>query len=180
MSQTTIIIIIAVIVVIALLAFFLLRGRKQHVSFGEAPAPQMAPLQKAAAQPAPIKPAAPTPVPVEEGHGVDSEISAAIEDVVDQFIGINAHPSGQPTSTGAGDTLTTLKGLGPKAESRLHDLGVTRFDQIAAWTTQDVEAVDAQMGAFKGRIVRDKWVEQARLLAKGDTAAFEEQFGKLG
>lgn len=179
MSQTTIII-IAVIVAILLLAFVLLRSRKQHVSFGDAPAATMAPAQKVAApQPVAPKPAA-APAPIEEGHGVDSEITAAIEDVVDQFIGIDAHPSGQPATKGAGDALTTLKGLGPKAESRLHELGVTRFDQIAAWTTDDVAAVDAQMGAFKGRIVRDKWVEQARLLAKGDTEAFEAQFGKLG
>jgi predicted flap endonuclease-1-like 5' DNA nuclease len=177
MSQTTIIL-IAVIVVIALLAFFLLRSRKQHVSFGDSAAPTMAPLQKAATPPAATKPAPAKPAPIEEGHGVDSEISAAIEDVVDQFIGIDAHPSGQAAA--AGDTLTTLKGLGPKAESRLHELGVTKFDQIAAWDQGDVEAIDAQMGAFKGRIVRDKWVEQARLLAKGDIEAFETQFGKLG
>ena len=175
MSQTTIII-IAVIVVIALLVFFLLRSRKQHVTFGET-AP-MAPLQKSMPAPAAPQPAAATPAPIEEGHGVDSEISAAIEDVVDQFIGIDAHPSGQPIPSG--DVLTTLKGLGPKAESVLHALGVTTFEQIAAWDLGDVEAIDAQMGAFKGRIVRDKWVEQARLLASGDTAAFEEKFGKLG
>jgi predicted flap endonuclease-1-like 5' DNA nuclease len=176
MSQTTIII-IAVIVVIALLAIVLLRSRKQHVSFGESTTPPMAPLQKTAPAPAP---AAPRAAVVEEGRGVDDEITAAIEDVVDQFIGIDAHPSGQPTAPAHGDTLTTLKGLGPKAESVLHTLGVTTFEQIAAWDQSDVEAIDAQMGAFKGRIVRDKWVEQARLLAKGDTAAFEETFGKLG
>lgn len=170
MSQTTIIIIVAVIVAIALLGIILLRSRKQHVRFGETTTPP--PM-------APAKPAAPAPA-IEEGNGVGSEISAAVEDIVDQFIGIDAHPSGQPATRGPGDTLTTLKGLGPKAESRLHQLGVTRFVQIAAWTPADVEAIDAQMGAFKGRITRDKWVEQARLLAAGDTAAFEAQFGKLG
>ncbi|MDO6416401.1 hypothetical protein Q4F19_18595 [Sphingomonas sp. BIUV-7] len=172
MSQTTIII-IAVIAVIALLVLVLLRSRKQHVTFDRNAAPTVAPLAKVAPQPA-----APKPAPIEEGHGVGSEISAAVEDVVDQFIGIDAHPSGQPVPTG--DALTTLKGLGPKAESLLHTLGVTTFEQIAAWDQGDVEAIDAQMGAFKGRIVRDKWVAQARLLANGDTAAFEEQFGKLG
>jgi predicted flap endonuclease-1-like 5' DNA nuclease len=43
-----------------------------------------------------------------------------------------------------------------------------------------VAAIDARMGAFKGRIARDRWVEQARLLASGDTEAFEAEFGKLG
>lgn len=179
MDQTTLII-IAAIVVAVLLAFLLLRSRKQHVTFRETPAvPPMAPAPKAAPAPVPAPaPAAPPSSAIEEGHGVDSEISAAIEDVVDHFIGIDAHPSGQPAPTG--DILTTLKGLGPKAEARLHDLGVTSFEQIASWSLADVEAIDSQMGAFKGRIVRDKWVEQARLLAKGDRETFEAQFGKIG
>jgi predicted flap endonuclease-1-like 5' DNA nuclease len=172
MNQT-VIIAVAVIVVIALFLMLMLRSRKQKVTFGEQVAPPR-PVTSPSTAPI-IKAAAPV---VEEGHGVSDEVAAAIEDVVDQFIGIDAHPSGHATATG--DMLTTLKGLGPKAESRLHELGVTKFDQIAAWDQGDVEAVDAQMGAFKGRIVRDKWVEQARLLAKGDIEAFETQFGKLG
>jgi predicted flap endonuclease-1-like 5' DNA nuclease len=36
------------------------------------------------------------------------------------------------------------------------------------------------MGAFKGRIAKDRWIEQAKLLSKGDTAAFEAEFGALG
>ena len=79
-----------------------------------------------------------------------------------------------------GDRLTTIKGLGPKAASLLNGLGVTRFDQIAGWSDTDIAAIDAQMGAFKGRIERDRWVEQAKLLAQGDTASFEAEFGKLG
>jgi predicted flap endonuclease-1-like 5' DNA nuclease len=131
-------------------------------------------------EPAPAPPSPPAPAAVDEGHGVGSEIAAAVEDVVDQFIGIDAHPSGQPIGSSAGDPLTRLKGLGPKAAARLTELGVTRFDQIAAWNDADVDAIDAQMGAFKGRIRRDRWVEQAKLLATGDTAAFEGEFGKLG
>ena len=100
--------------------------------------------------------------------------------MIDQFVQIDAHPSGSEAHAGPGDILTTLKGLGPKAASRLSDLGVSTFAQIAAWQEADVEAIDAQMGAFKGRIRRDKWVQQARLLAKGDTAGFEAVFGKLG
>jgi predicted flap endonuclease-1-like 5' DNA nuclease len=76
--------------------------------------------------------------------------------------------------------LTQLKGLGPKAASILNDLGVTRFEQIASWNEADVAAIDARMGAFKGRITRDRWVDQAKLLARGDTATFEAEFGALG
>ena len=173
MSQTAIIV-VAVIVVIALLLVILLRSRKQHVTFEATTAPPpMAPARPVAAPP--VVPPAPV---IEEGHGVGSEVAAAIEDVVDQFVGIDAHPSGKPAETG--DRLTLLKGLGPKAEAVLHQLGVTHFDQIAAWTPADVDAIDAQMGAFKGRILRDRWVEQARFLAKGDNEGFEAAFGKLG
>ena len=59
-------------------------------------------------------------------------------------------------------------------------MGVTRFAQIAVWNDADVARVDGMLPpAFQGRIVRDNWVEQARLLAGGDLAGYEEKFGKL-
>jgi predicted flap endonuclease-1-like 5' DNA nuclease len=85
-----------------------------------------------------------------------------------------------PVTDGLPDPLTRMKGLGPKAEATLHALGITRYEQIAAWNDADIARVDAQMGAFKGRITRDRWVEQARHLAAGDIAEFEAAFGKLG
>jgi predicted flap endonuclease-1-like 5' DNA nuclease len=173
MNNTTIIV-IAVVVVIALAFLFLVRGRKQHVTFDAAPA--LRPVKRAAQ---PTAASAPSPAVMGEGHGLTTEIADAVEDVVDQFVGIDSHIRVEPAK-GPGDTLTQLKGLGPKAASRLNELGVTRFEQIASWNEADVTAIDAQMGAFKGRIVRDRWVEQARLLAKGDTAGFEAEFGKLG
>ncbi len=57
---------------------------------------------------------------------------------------------------------------------------MTHFEQIASWDEKEIDAIDAQMGAFKGRILRDRWVEQAGLLAAGDTEVFETKFGKLG
>lgn len=85
-----------------------------------------------------------------------------------------------PAPSGAADELTRMKGVGPKVAALLNDMGIIRFDQIAAWNDADVARVDAQLGAFKGRIARDQWVEQARLLAAGDTAGYEAKFGKLG
>lgn len=85
-----------------------------------------------------------------------------------------------PVPAGPADELTRMKGVGPKVAAVLNGLGVTRYDQIAAWSDADVERVDAQLGAFKGRVTRDQWVEQARLLAAGDTAGYEAKFGKLG
>jgi predicted flap endonuclease-1-like 5' DNA nuclease len=79
----------------------------------------------------------------------------------------------------AGDDLTRIKGLGPKLASTLRELGVTRFDQIAAWSDADIDRIDSQLGRFQGRIRRDDWVEQARLLARGDAAGFETKFGAV-
>lgn len=178
MNQNTILLIVAIVVVLALLLLFLVRGRKQRVTLRDQPAT----LARAAAPPAAARPVA-VPAPPsarDERHGMGSEVTAAIEDVVDQFIGLDAHPSGQETVIPHGDVLTRLKGLGPKAASLLAELGVTSFAQIASWDAGDIAAIDARMGAFKGRIVRDRWVEQAALLAAGDIAGFEAEFGKLG
>jgi predicted flap endonuclease-1-like 5' DNA nuclease len=79
----------------------------------------------------------------------------------------------------APDELRQLKGVGPKLVTLLNELGVKRFDQIAAWGPAEIDTIDAQLGTFKGRIARDNWVEQAGFLAKGDIAGFEAKFGKL-
>lgn len=78
-----------------------------------------------------------------------------------------------------GSELTQLKGLGPKLAVTLTELGYTRIDQIADLTPAEAEALDAKLGTFQGRMARDRWIEQARLLAAGDRAAYEAQFGKL-
>lgn len=80
---------------------------------------------------------------------------------------------------GDADDLRRIKGVGPKLVALLASLGVTRYAQIAAWEEADIDRIDAQLGAFAGRIRRDSWVEQAKLLAGGDTAGFEAKFGKL-
>lgn len=86
---------------------------------------------------------------------------------------------GVPGAVGAPDNLLLVKGLGPKLNTLLTGLGITRFDQIAAWSADDVARVDEHLGAFTGRIGRDNWIEQAGLLATGKIAEFEAKFGKL-
>jgi predicted flap endonuclease-1-like 5' DNA nuclease len=77
------------------------------------------------------------------------------------------------------DDLTRIKGVGPKLAALLHSIGVTGFDDIARWDDTEIDRIDSQLGQFSGRIRRDGWVEQARLLAAGDTSGFENRFGKL-
>lgn len=78
------------------------------------------------------------------------------------------------------DDLTRIKGLGPKLAALLGEFGIVSFAQIAAWTPEEVERIDAKLGRFSGRIVRDRWVEQAQLLAAGDENGFVAQFGNNG
>ena len=87
---------------------------------------------------------------------------------------------GIPAAIGDPDNLMDVKGIGPALNKLLVSLGVTRFDQIAAWTSEHVAIVDGHLGAFKGRIERDSWVVQARLLADGAVEEFERRFGTIG
>lgn len=64
------------------------------------------------------------------------------------------------------DDLTRIKGVGPGIAKTLNELGFYHFDQIAAWTSAEVEWVDSRL-KFKGRIVRDNWIDQARAFATG-------------
>jgi large subunit ribosomal protein L21 len=71
-----------------------------------------------------------------------------------------------PAAAAGSDDLKTLSGVGPALEKKLHAAGVTSFAQIAAWTPEDVAAMDEKL-SFKGRIEREGWIAQASELAKG-------------
>jgi predicted flap endonuclease-1-like 5' DNA nuclease len=122
---------------------------------------------------------APTVAPAAEPEP-DLRVTAAEAPAEPSFAPAPARAEVAPADAGPPDTLTTLKGLGPKAAARLNELGITRYDQLAALSDPELSRIDAQMGAFQGRILRDRWVEQAGHLASGDTAGFEAKFGKLG
>ena len=65
------------------------------------------------------------------------------------------------------DDLKLIWGVGPEIEKLLHQRGVTRFSQMAAWTEADLEAVEAALPSFKERPTKEKWTEQAQRLATG-------------
>jgi predicted flap endonuclease-1-like 5' DNA nuclease len=78
------------------------------------------------------------------------------------------------------DNLELLKGVGPKLNTLLKSLGVSSFEQVANWTAPDIDEIDAKLGTFAGRIRRDNWVDQAKLLVAGDIKGFEKKYGALG
>ena len=102
-----------------------------------------------------------------------AELLGGIGEVVSAAVSDAAAPAGEF------DDLTRIKGLGPRIATLLRGLGITRFDQIAAWSEADVARIDPQLGTFQGRIARDNWVDQARYLSAGDVSGFEAKFGKV-
>ncbi|WP_068115048.1 NADH-quinone oxidoreductase subunit NuoE [Tropicimonas marinistellae] len=115
----------------------------------EAPAPKPAPAAKPA--PAPKAKAAPAEPVVTEGTRPQ-----ALDAPRD----------------GAADDLKKIKGIGPKLEQLCNSLGFYHFDQIAAWTADEIAWVDQNLEGFKGRVTRDEWVAQAKILAGGGETEF--------
>jgi predicted flap endonuclease-1-like 5' DNA nuclease len=75
-------------------------------------------------------------------------------------------PETSAGSSGPDDNLKLIKGIGPKNEKALKELGVRSFGQIADWSAENAVWVGRHM-AFPGRIEREQWIEQAKLLAAG-------------
>ncbi len=151
---------IIAIVVALVVAFLLLRPRQRVKLTDSAPA---------RAHMAYAKP--------KEGRGLAGEHAAAASDVAGDIIRAPVH--GALEGDVAGDDLCLIKGIGPKFAVALHDLGFNRFEQIAGLTPTEIERLDPQLGAFRGRIERDRIVEQADYLARNDIDGFEQKFGKL-
>ncbi|TCT11278.1 NADH dehydrogenase subunit E [Tepidamorphus gemmatus] len=85
--------------------------------------------------------------------------------------GLKAARDGKP------DDLKRISGIGPKIEGILHSLGIFHYDQIAAWNEDNVAWIDGYL-KFRGRIGREKWIEQARTLASGGETDFSKRYGK--
>ncbi len=124
---------------------------------GEAATP--APAKKPPAKKAPAKSAA--PAPAAEGPGTKPETLSAARD-------------------GGPDDLKQIKGVGPKLEALLHSMGFYHFDQVGNWGADEVAWVDQNLQGFKGRVSRDNWVEQAKILAEGGTTEFSSKVKKGG
>jgi predicted flap endonuclease-1-like 5' DNA nuclease len=76
---------------------------------------------------------------------------------------------------GKADDLKEIEGIGPALEKLVNGMGFFHFDQIASWSDADVALVDGEMTNFKGRITRDKWVAQAKIIVSEGLEAFRER-----
>jgi predicted flap endonuclease-1-like 5' DNA nuclease/uncharacterized membrane protein YeaQ/YmgE (transglycosylase-associated protein family) len=67
---------------------------------------------------------------------------------------------------GKADDLKLIKGIGAKNEKVCNDLGIYHFAQIADWSSEEAAWIGHHM-AFPGRVEREYWIGQAKLLASG-------------
>lgn len=81
---------------------------------------------------------------------------------------------------GGADDLKMIKGVGPVLEKALNASGVFHFDQVAVWKKSDAVWFDENVKGANGRVVRDEWVKQAKILAKGGTTEFASKVKKGG
>ena len=117
-----------------------------------AAAPKVAPA-KAAAKPAPVM--------------------AAVDDAPVEAAGAGKKPKGiKAPRRGKADDLKKIEGIGPVLEKLCNEMGVFHFDQIAAWGPAEVAWMNGNLKGFKGRVGRDKWVAQARLIGEIGMDAF--------
>jgi predicted flap endonuclease-1-like 5' DNA nuclease len=114
-----------------------------------------------------------------EGQGLTSEAAAAASDVTGEILNARVHDQLVAEAGSGLDDFTLIKGIGPKFAQLLNARGFTRFDQLAKLTADEIERLDSELGPFRGRMTRDRIVEQADYLARGDRDGFEQKFGKL-
>ncbi|MEA2999729.1 MAG: hypothetical protein QOH04_924 [Sphingomonadales bacterium] len=162
LAQYNLIPIVVAVLVGIVVAYWIFRGSRAKTGGGTAAAP-----------PRSVRRDGP------EGNRLADEFAAATKDVAGEILGVHAHVA-IPGPSGPPDNLQTMKGVGPKLAAQLNAAGITRFDQLAALSHNEAGYLDEQMGPFSGRIAKDRLVEQAAYLARGDTDGFEAAFGRLG
>ena len=72
------------------------------------------------------------------------------------------------------EDLKRIRGIGVLIEKKLNQMGIVAYEQIANWTAEDIDRISQSLD-FKGRIERENWVEQARILASGGTTEFSRR-----
>ncbi|MEO0911535.1 MAG: endonuclease [Pseudomonadota bacterium] len=115
--------------------------------------------------------AAPAPEPAPEPAAEDYDGDGVVEGTDE---GTQPATLEGPREGGA-DNLKEIKGVGPKLEKLLNSMGFYHFDQIANWTDDEVAWVNANLEGFKGRVTRDDWVPQAKILAGGGDTEFSKR-----
>ncbi|MEL7212480.1 MAG: hypothetical protein AAGK92_07450 [Pseudomonadota bacterium] len=184
-TQAIFMAVIAFLVLGVLLTVFMCRAPAPKLEQGKPAGTAPAPAPAAKTTPAPA-PAAPAPAAAAPAPAAASEVAPAPKPKA------ASKPAAKPVAAdgkpemlsapraGGADDLKQIKGVGPKLEKLLHSMGFYHFDQIAGWRKKEVEWVDENLEGFKGRVSRDEWVKQAKVLAKGGETEFSKKVAKGG
>ncbi len=143
----------------------------QGVEVREAPEPYVPPTPPAPEPVAEPEPDAEAPVVPESPAPAAAPVAASTGE------GKKPETLTAPRDGGA-DNLKLIKGVGPKLEALCNQLGFYHFDQVAKWSDDEVAWVDENLEGFKGRVSRDEWVRQARILAEGGETEFSQRAKK--
>ena len=85
-----------------------------------------------------------------------------------------SQPLGFSESPSQIDDLKKISGVGEVLATTLNSLGIYQFAQIAAWTPENIAWIEGSL-KFKGRIERENWIAQAKVLAAGQSTEFSER-----
>jgi predicted flap endonuclease-1-like 5' DNA nuclease len=134
------------------------------------PAPVAAAPASAAPEPAPAASAAPEVAPA----AAPTADVASLRSVRSEAL-LGADAAARPVrSSHEPDDLKRIRGIGVLIEKRLNSLGIVHYEQVANWTGADIERI-SNILEFKGRIERENWIEQARILATGGETEFSRR-----
>ncbi|MDQ2095378.1 NADH-quinone oxidoreductase subunit E [Rhodalgimonas zhirmunskyi] len=108
-----------------------------------------------------------------KSNGVSGGVSVGVSGGTAAVAAVEKEPEtlSAPRAGESADDLKLISGVGPKLEQTLNELGFWHFDQIANWGPEEIAWVDARL-RFKGRIERDNWMDQAKILAAGGETEF--------
>jgi predicted flap endonuclease-1-like 5' DNA nuclease len=106
---------------------------------------------------------------------VSSSVFAENEphDAIGQEIGVRPSSLQAPIN-GEADDLKEISGIGLKIEDTLQGLGIFNFQQIAQWSGDNVDWIENYL-AFKGRVKKEDWIGQAKLLSAGGQTEFSKK-----
>ena len=112
--------------------------------------------------------------PVEAAPEVPKEKTTSIDGEAGKKAETGERPPMVTIDPAAHDDLKRIRGIGPKNEDALNELGIYTFRQIAEWTAENVDWVEDFM-SFPGRIEREDWIGQAKTLATGGETEFSRR-----
>lgn len=75
------------------------------------------------------------------------------------------------------DDLKRIRGVGVLLETKLNAMGITSYEQIANWSPAEIDRVKEVLDVT-GRIERENWIEQARILASGGQTEFSRRIDR--